>query len=65
MRAKEYEVMERAVSDGAIYGVRRYFKYRDVPYPNESAIEEMASTVAEHVMNSINEWFDFKEEEAP
>jgi len=58
MKTKDYKVLARAVEEGAAYGVRRYFKHRDVP---EGGIEGLADTVAEAVITEVCEWFDLEE----
>ena len=56
MRAKEYDVMERAVEEGVAMGLRHAYKYN--PKPDETAIRD---AIVQDVMNSICEWFDFTE----
>ena len=60
MNAKAYNVLRMAVEDGVSYGVRRYYKHRDGP--EESVLVEMSEEIAEHVINEICEWFEFRHE---
>jgi hypothetical protein len=53
-QVKVYDVMVRAVEEGAAHGVRRAYKHTSNPSPE--AIEE---SVVEEVLNSICEWFEF------
>jgi len=56
MKPKLRRVLETAVEQGASYGYRRAFKH--IENPTESAIVD---SIIEQVMNSIDEWFDFEE----
>jgi len=55
VRAKEWEVMLMAVEAGVRGGCRRAWKHVDGPEPDDSQVE----VIADYVMNSISEWFDF------
>jgi hypothetical protein len=57
MHPKFYKVLETAVNSGVEYGYRRAFKH--VENPTEGAIID---SIVEQVMNSIDEWFVFGEE---
>lgn len=57
MRPNAYEVLARAVEEGAAFGWRRAFKY--TPKPTD---EEAIATIASEVMNAICEWFSFDDE---
>ena len=54
MRAKEYDLMRRAVEDGVAYGWRRAHKYNEAP--DERAI---CDAMEEAVVNALCEWFTF------
>ena len=58
MRPKFYKVLETAVIQGTTYGYSRAFKH--VENPTEGAIID---SIVEQVMNSIDEWFTFEEEQ--
>lgn len=57
IRVRAYEVLRRAVEDGAEYGWRRAHKYTDSP-----DAETVREAVVEGVMGEIGEWFEFGEE---
>lgn len=58
MRAKEYLVMSEAVLSGVRFGVRRAFKHSEnAPQLTETQID----VLADEVMNSICEWFEFSD----
>lgn len=58
MRAKEYLVMTEAVNSGVRFGVRRAFKHIE----NAPEItERQMDTIADEIMNSICEWFEFSD----
>lgn len=55
MKAKEYAVLVHAVEMGVMAGVRRAYKHVDGTLPDET----QQSYIADAVINSICEWFDF------
>jgi hypothetical protein len=55
MRAKEYEVLSRAVEEGVAYGLMRAHKYTDKP-----SEQHLSNEVHQAVMGSISEWFEFE-----
>ena len=57
MKPKFHKILEMAVEQGVSYGYRRANKH--VENPTEGAIID---NVVEQVMNSLDEWFDFEEE---
>jgi hypothetical protein len=58
MRPKFRKVLETAIEDGVKYGYRRSFKH--VENPTEGAIID---SIVEQVMNSLDDWFTFEDEE--
>jgi hypothetical protein len=58
MRPKFRKVLEIAVEQGVSYGYSRAHKH--VENPTEGAIID---SIVEQVMNSLDEWFDFEDEE--
>ena len=58
MRPKFHKILEQAINEGVSYGYHRSFKH--VENPTEGAIID---SVVEQVMNSLDEWFDFEDEE--
>jgi len=58
VKAKEYEVLRRAVEEGCAYGIRRYYKHRG-SCPTPLAQEEIGAEIADSVVNAICEWFEF------
>ena len=56
MVAKEYNVMQMAVSTGVEYGYNRAHKHTDIP--SEEQIKEF---IIKAVMDDICEWFVFEE----
>jgi hypothetical protein len=56
MKAKEYNVMQMAVSAGVEYGYNRAHKHTDSP--SEDQIKE---AIIKAVMDEICEWFVFEE----
>ena len=57
MKPKFHKILEIAVEHGVSYGYRRAHKH--IENPTEGAIID---SVVEQVMNSIDEWFNFEEE---
>ena len=57
MKPKVNKILEMAVEQGVSYGYRRAHKH--IENPTEGAIID---SVVEQVMNSLDEWFDFEEE---
>jgi hypothetical protein len=57
MRAKTYLILERAVSEGALFGYRRAFKH--IENPSEGVIVD---EITEAVMLAVSEVFDFPEQ---
>jgi hypothetical protein len=58
MKPKFSKVLETAVEQGVSYGYRRAHKH--IENPTEGAIID---NVVEQVMNSLDEWFTFEDEE--
>jgi hypothetical protein len=58
MKPNFHKILETAVEQGVSYGYRRAHKH--VENPTEGAIID---NVVEQVMNSLDEWFDFEDEE--
>ena len=58
MKPKLHKVLETAVEQGVSYGYNRAFKH--VENPTEGAIID---SIVEQVMNSLDDWFEFGEEE--
>lgn len=56
MKAKEYQVMERAIEEGINHGYYRAYKHVDNPSEDQIKLEIFNS-----VLTSICEWFDFPE----
>lgn len=57
MQANEYLVLERAIDEGVEYGFMRAYKHN--PAPTE---DDMREAVKLAVINSICDWFTFKED---
>lgn len=57
MKPKFHKILEMAVGQGVSYGYRRAHKH--IENPTEGAIID---NIVEQVMNSLDEWFDFEEE---
>ena len=55
MKAKEYDLLVRAVEEGVAYGWMRAHKHNPTP-DDESAKTEIANAVT----SEICEWFDFE-----
>lgn len=58
MKAKEYAVLEMAVSSGVTYGLNRLNKYIYEGSPIELDSTQI-DTIIQCVVQSITEWFDF------
>jgi len=58
MKPKLHKVLETAVEQGVSYGYHRAFKHNETP--TEGAIID---SIVEQVMNSLDDWFEFGEEE--
>ncbi len=58
-----YGLVSDAVSTGAAFGVRRFFKHRDDDL-SESEIDSLAESVEREVMNEICHYLDFPRREA-
>ena len=58
MKPNFRKILEMSVEHGVSYGYRRAHKH--VENPTEGAIID---NVVEQVMNSLDEWFDFEDEE--
>ena len=58
MKPKFHIVLETAIKQGVSYGYQRAHKY--VENPTEGAIID---SIVEQVMNSLDDWFEFGEEE--
>lgn len=59
MKAREYDVLCRAVEDGVAYGWRRAHKHVEDPDEHTIQVE-----IQQAVVNTICEWFDFDNEAA-
>ena len=57
MKPKFHKILEMAVEQGVSYGYRRAHKHAENP-PEGAIIDN----IVEQVMNSLDEWFDFEEE---
>ena len=58
MKPKFHIVLETAIKEGVSYGYSRAHKH--VENPTEGAIID---SIVEQVMNSLDDWFEFGEEE--
>ena len=58
MKPNFHKILETAIVQGVSYGYRRAHKH--VENPTEGAIID---NVVEQVMNSLDEWFTFEDEE--
>jgi hypothetical protein len=58
MRPKFHKILETAVEEGVRYGYRRAHKH--IENPTEGAIID---NVVEQVMNSLDEYFTFEDDE--
>ena len=58
MKPKFHIVLETAIKQGVSYGYSRAHKY--VENPTEGAIID---SIVEQVMNSLDDWFEFGEEQ--
>jgi hypothetical protein len=56
MKPKVREVLELAIEQGVARGYRRAFKH--VENPTE---ESILSSIEEHIMSAIYDWFEFDE----
>jgi hypothetical protein len=56
MKPKFYNVLEMAIEEGVRYGYNRAHKHLENPSENV-----IIDSIVENVMNSINDWFDFEE----
>lgn len=54
LTARVYEIMDRAVEEGVVSGWQRAHKHTDTPHA-----ETLKDEIADAVMNSICEVFDF------
>lgn len=66
MKAKEYDVLVRAVEEGLRCGIRRMLKHRET-YPDiwGADREEVIGELTDHVVSGICDWFDFDSEPLP
>jgi len=64
MKAKEYDVLRRAVEDGVRYGLHRAVKYGDVEEAVYKFVEEAGTqdAIVDAVLNEVCEWFGFENE---
>jgi hypothetical protein len=58
MKPKLHKVLETAIEQGVSYGYNRAHKH--VENPTEGAIID---SIVEQVMNSLDDWFNFEDEE--
>jgi hypothetical protein len=58
MKPKFHKILEQAINEGVLRGYRRAHKH--VENPTEGAIID---NVVEQVMNSLDEYFTFEDEE--
>jgi hypothetical protein len=58
MKAKEYNILDRAIEEGVSYGLMKAFKHTDTP--TEDSLSEW---ICGSVMNSICEVFNFEKVE--
>ena len=54
MRIKAYNILQRAIEDGIMYGYQRAFKYTDVPTE-----DQIKQAMIDSVINEICEVIDF------
>lgn len=64
MRPKLYRLVSEAIDEGVAFGVRRFFKHRDLEHLSDAHREELAEDIAAEVMNALCERFDFPSDEA-
>jgi len=60
MKVRAYDVLRRAVEEGAAYGWRRAHKHTDTP--GEDAIVDQ---IIQGVLNEVCDYFDFDDEGRP
>ena len=60
MKVRAYDVLRRAVEEGAAYGWRRAHKHTDTP--GENAIVDQ---IVRGVLNEVCDYFDFDDEDRP
>ena len=60
MKVRAYDVLRRAVEEGAAYGWRRAHKHTDTP--GEDAVVDQ---IIQGVLNEVSEYFDFDDEDCP
>ncbi|WP_437938952.1 hypothetical protein [Sorangium sp. So ce341] len=60
MKVRAYDVLRRAVGEGATYGWRRAHKHTDTP--EENAIVDQ---IIQGVLNEVCEYFDFDDGDCP
>jgi hypothetical protein len=58
MKPKLHKILETAVVQGVSYGYSRAHKH--IENPTEGAIID---SIVEQVMNSLDDWFEFEDEE--
>ena len=63
MRPKTYALLERAVEEGAAYGLRHAAKYVDSEDVREFVDTTAIEGVVDAVMNAVTEVFSFDDEE--
>jgi len=64
MKAKEYNVLERAIEEGLRYGLGRVMKHRETS-PDLTDTEERGAIILElasHVTAGVCEWFEIDRE---
>lgn len=59
VRAKEYDVLRRAVTNGVAFGWRHAYKHADTCPPLEEE-ERVKEHLVDEVMSAVCEWFDFE-----
>lgn len=62
MKIRAYPIIQRAVEEGILYGIRRLFKYNDAPY-DETRLRDSADVLEDAIMDKLSEVIDFSDEE--
>ena len=61
MKAKMYNIVERALEEGLAYGVRRIFKHRDGPLTEERLLGLVDELVEYQMVVGLGEVIDWEE----